>query len=204
MKAFNGFEQAAEAAKHTGSERLPIGSYVCEIKNVKYENGENGYSDHIDILFDIIEGDQKDFFRKQYDANTSEDKKWKGRKSIYVPKDDGSEKDGWTKNTFAKWVNGFEDSNKGYKWDWHEEKWKGLKIGIVFGETGTVLDDGKEIVYTEPRFACSVDAVRSGNAPKAKFVAKNGYTGNGSHTTFSNSSADDFTKVSTDEEIPFS
>lgn len=204
MKQFNGYEQAAEAAKHQGSERLPVGAYVCEIKNVKYEAGKDGYSDRIDILFDIVEGDQKDFFRKQYDANTSEDKKWKGRKSIYVPKDDGSEKDEWTKNNFAKWVNGFEDSNSGYKWDWHEEKWKGLKVGIVFGETGTVLDDGKEIVYTEPRFACSVEKVRSGNAPKAKFVAKNGYTGNGS--TKSSNSSDDFIKVSpsAEEEIPFS
>ena len=203
MKAFNGYEQAAEAARHTGSERLPAGAYVCEIKNVKYENGENGYSDHIDVLFDIVEGDQKDFFRKQYDANTSEDKKWKGRTSIYVPKDDGSEKDTWTKNAFAKWVNGFEDSNNGYKWDWHEEKWKGLKIGIVFGDTGTVLDDGKEIVYTEARFACSVDVVRSGNAPKAKFKAKNGYTGNDASNTSDSKTSDNTFVVSADEEIPF-
>ena len=202
MKAFNGYEEAAEAAKHQGSGRLPVGAYVCEIKNVRYEKGENGFSDRIDVLFDIIEGDQKDFFHKQYDANTSEDKKWKGRKSIYVPKDDGSEKDEWTKNAFAKWVNAFEDSNDGYKWDWKESKWKGLKVGIVFGETGTVLDGGKEIVYTEPRFACSVDKVRSGNAPSAKFVAKNGYTGNGSS---SNNSGDDFLSVnkSTEEELPF-
>ena len=101
-------------------------------------------------------------------------------------------------------MNGFEDSNNGYKWDWHEEKWKGLKIGIVFGDTGTVLDDGKEIVYTEARFACSVDVVHSGNAPKAKFKAKNGYTGNGSSAPSSNSSADGFSKVTNDEEIPFS
>ena len=176
MKAFNGYDEAKKAAQYSGG-RLPIGAYVCAIKNVKYVVGENGTSDRIDILFDIVEGEQKDFFKKQYDANESEDKKWKGRKSIYVPMDDGSERDEWTKNSFAKWVNGFEDSNPGYKWNWKEDKWKGLKIGIVFGETGTVID-GREILYTEPRFACDIKKVKDGTAPKAKFVAKKGYTGN--------------------------
>lgn len=181
MKTFNGYDKAKEAARYTGGERLPIGAYVCKVVNVKYVDGENGNSDRIDLLFDISEGDHKDFFKNQYDANTSEDKKWKGRTSVYVPKDDGSEKDEWTKNSFAKWVNGFEDSNDGYKWDWKEDKWKGLTVGIVFGETGTVIQ-GKEILYTEARFATAASKVRDGSAPKAKFKAKNGYTGKGNTT----------------------
>ena len=205
MKKFGGFDAAKEAAKYSGSERLPIGAYACEVKNVQYVPGENGNSDRIDILFDITEGDYKDFFKKQYDANQNEDKKWKGRKSIYVPKDDGSEKDEWTKNSFAKWVNGFEDSNKGYKWDWKEDKWKGLKVGIVFGETGTVIE-GREILYTEPRFATSIQKALDGSAPKAKFVAKNGYTGNGNNSSAPASDKnDDFMNIpaNSEEEIPF-
>ena len=200
MKQFSGLSDAQENARYSGGERLPIGAYVCEIKNVKYIAGEDGKSDRIDILFDITEGDYKDFFKKQYDANQSEDKKWKGRTSIYVPKDDGSEKDSWTKNSFAKWINGFEDSNPGYKWDWKEDKWKGKKIGIVFGETGTVIEN-KEILYTEARFGCDIKAVKNGTAPKAKFKAKNGYTGNQNTSTDS----DDFMTVSdgSPEEIPF-
>lgn len=200
MKQFNGFSAAQEAAKRTAGERLPIGAYVCQIKNVQYVNGEKGYSDRIDILFDITEGDHKDFFKNQYDSNTSEDKKWKGRKSIYVPKDDGSEKDEWTKNAFAKWINGFEDSNPGYKWDWHEDKWKGLYVGIVFGETGTRIE-GKDILYTEPRFACDVKKVRDGSYPKPKFVSKNGYGENNSDSV----SSDGFMSIpqGAEEEIPF-
>lgn len=203
MKQFNGFAEAQEAAKYSGSERLPIGAYECQIKNVQYVTGEDGNSDRIDILFDIATGDQKDFFKKKYDNDESEDKKWKGRKSIYIPTDDGSERDGWTKNTFAKWTNAFEDSNNGYKWDWKEEKWKGLKVGIVFGETGTVIE-GREILYTEPRFAVSIDKVRDGSAPKAKFVAKNGYTGTKQNTS-NNAGSEDFMKIpeGKDEEIPF-
>lgn len=206
MKQFNGFAEAQEAAKYSGSERLPVGAYECQIKNVQYVTGENGNSDRIDILFDIAAGDYKDFFKKKYDADESEDKKWKGRTSIWVPKDDGSEKDEWTKNSFAKWTNAFEDSNKGYKWDWKEDKWKGLKVGIVFGETGSVSNDGREFTYTEARFATAISKVQDGSAPKAKFKAKNGYAG----TKTSDSSqpaagSEEWMKVSEgkDEEIPF-
>jgi hypothetical protein len=200
MKAFNGYDQAKESAKYTGGAKLPPGAYKAKILDVKYEQGQNGNSNRIIIQFDITDGDYKDFFRKQYDGNTSEDKKWKGRKSIYVPKDDGSDKDEWTKNSFAKWINGFEDSNNGYKWDWKEEKWKGLYVGIVFGETGTRIE-GKDILYTEPRFACDVKKVRDGSYPKAKFVSKNGYGDNNS----ASSSSDGFMSIpqGAEEEIPF-
>ena len=201
MKVFSGYDVAKEIAKRQGGERLPVGAYVCQVKNVQYVTGENDNSDRIDILFDIAEGEQKDFFKKKYDADESEDKKWKGRKSIYVPRDDGSEKDEWTKNAFAKWTNAFEDSNDGYKWDWKESKWKGLKVGIVFGETGTVIN-GREIVYTEPRYGIDVKKVRDGSAPKAKFIAKKNYTGTKSS---SSTTSDEFMNipVGTEEEIPF-
>lgn len=202
MKAFNGFEAAQEAAKRQAGEKLPIGAYVCQVKNVQYVAGEDGKSDRIDILFDIIEGDYKDFFKNQYDNNTAEDKKWKGRKSIYVPKDDGSDKDNWTKNSFAKWTNAFEDSNDGYKWDWKEDKWKNLKVGIVFGETGTVIN-GKEVTFTEPRFAIDIKKVRDGSAPTAKFVSRNGYTGKGQNNTSSGSEEFMNIPADADEEIPF-
>lgn len=204
MKAFNGFDAAQEAAKRTSGEKLPVGAYACQIKNVQYVVGEGDNSDRIDVLFDIVEGDYKDFFKKKYDADESEDKKWKGRKSIYVPKDDGSEKDEWTKNTFAKWTNAFEDSNDGYKWDWKEDKWKGLKVGIVFGETGTVIE-GREVLYTEARFATSVQKALDGSAPRAKFVAKNGYAGSKQNTPNSNAGSESWMAVpeSADEEVPF-
>lgn len=200
MKQFNGFEDAKKNAEYSGSAQLPVGAYVAKIMGVRYEQGEaENISDRIVVQFDIAEGEQKDFFKNQYAANDAEDKKWKGKATIYVPTDDGSEKDGWTKNTFAKWTNSFEKSNKGYSWDWDENKWKGKLIGLVFRKTGTVIE-GKEITYTEVAFPIDVDTVREGKAPEAKFKAKNGYTGkqqasdeNGYMTIPSGSS----------EEIPF-
>lgn len=176
MKQFNGYTEAKKSAQFSGG-RLPEGAYICKILNVKYmESADSTKSDLIELSFDITEGEQKDFFKNQYANNPDEDKKWKGRTIVYVPLDDGSERDGWTKNAFAKWTDSLEKSNKGYVWDWDESKWKNKLVGIVFGTTGTVLN-GKEITYTEARFPVAVDVVKSGKAPTAKFKKKNGYTG---------------------------
>lgn len=176
MKQFNGYDEAKKAAESSASAKLPKGAYVCKIKEVRIDSGN--YGERLTVAFDIDEGEFKNFFAKQFEENTSEDKKWKGRTTIFLPKDDNSEEDARTKRSFASWTSALEKSNKGYSWDWDETKWKNKIVGIVFGETGTVID-GKEVVYTEARFPVEVEKVRNGSAPEAKFKAKNGYTGSG-------------------------
>ena len=202
MKVFQGYDKAKEAAQKAGGSRLPKGAYVCKILGVKYEEGKGGTNDFLKVQFDITEGEYAGFFKKQYEESTQENKKFKGQTTIWIPADDGTEKDGYTKNTFAKWTNAIEESNEGYKWDWDEKKWKDKAVGIVFGETGTVIE-GKEIVYTDPRYPVAVEKVKSGKAGEAKFKAKNGYTGNGS--SGSSNSSPDFLNVplDADEELPF-
>ena len=206
MKQFNNWEKAKENARHIGgSAQLPVGGYVAKIKDVRYENGENGNSDRIVIAFDITEGDYKDFFQKQFEANTSEDKKWKGKATIYCPKDDGSEKDQWTQNAFMRWVNALEDSNKGYVWDWNESKWKGLTVGLIYGETGTVIE-GREIVYTEVHNPAAVEEIRNNTFKAPKLKKKNGFTGDGSGTSNNSTTSDNgFVNIPEGqlEELPF-
>lgn len=199
MKQFKGYETAREKANFAGTTQLPVGGYVVKIQDVRYENGQNGNSDKIVIAYDIAEGEHQGFFKKQFEENTQEDKKWKGRTAIYVPKDDGSEQDEWTQNAFARWTAAFENSNEGYHWDWQEKKWKGLLVGVIYGEVGTVID-GKNIRYTECRFPCSVAAVRDDRYKLPKFKAKNGYTENAPTGT----SSDGFMNVDVkDQDIPF-
>ena len=175
MKKFNGYDDAKKQAESVGAPKLPEGAYVCKLLDVKYEEADQeGRSDRIIIRFDIAEGEHKDFFQKQYENNTSEDKKWKGVVRVYVPKDDGTKEDGWTKRTLASWTLALEKSNPGYEWDWDESKWKNKIVGIVFGRTGTVIN-GRNIVYTEARFPIEAEKVRDGSAPQADFKAKNGY-----------------------------
>ena len=204
MKQFNGFDEAKQKAAYSAGERLPVGGYVCEILGVKLVPGQNGKSDSLTVQFDITEGEYKEFFKKQYEANTSDNRKYKGTKTIWLPTDDGSEKDGWTKTAFARWTNALEDSNSGYKWDWDETKWKGKKIGLIFGETGSLIE-GKEVVYTECRKPTSVQSIRDNTFKAEKFVAKNGYGGTGATNTAAASSGTEFMSIpdGLEEELPF-
>lgn len=203
MKKFNGYEEAKKSAQYAGSTQIPVGAYVAKVINVRYDSFDWG--DVIVLAFDIAEGEQKDFFKKQFDANTSEDKKWKGTVRVNVPKDDGSESDDWTKNSFARWTNSFEASNSDYAWDWDENKWKGLQIGLVFGQTGTVID-GKEVLYTEVHGCCSVDEAKNGTFYKKllELKTKNGYTGTQT-TGAQGASSDGFMQIAdgVEEELPF-
>lgn len=196
MKQFGNYEDAKRLAQATGSAKLPEGAYICKVLGVRYENGVNNAQDRIILQFDIAEGEYKDFFKKQYEGNSDEDKKWKGKVNIFIPKDDGTEQDNWTKRTFAGWTNAIEESNPGYSWDWDETKWKGKILGIVFGITGTKIN-GKSVTYTEARFATSVQKIKDGTAPTAKFKTKKGFS--------VNSSNDDFMSIpgNAEEEIPF-
>ena len=197
MKQFTNYNEAKKQAQAANNTKLPAGAYVCKIMGVRYEEGQDGFSDRIILQFDVIEGEYKDYFKNQYEANTSEDRKWKGTVRIYVPNDDGSEKDGWTKRAFAGWIDAVEKSNSGYSWGWDENTLKNKILGIVFGETGTVIN-GRNVVYTEPRFGIEADKVRSGKAPAAKFKTKNGYS--------ATATTDDGFMTVTDglsEEIPF-
>lgn len=201
MKSFSGYDEAKKEAQATASAKLPVGAYVCKVQDVRLE--EFDWGSRLVIAYDVIEGEFKDFFKKQFEENTSEDKKWKGKTAIYVPKDDGSEKDKITKKSFASWMDAFEKSNSGYSWDWDEKKLKNKVIGIVYGETGTVIE-GKEVKFTEARFGVDAQLVRDGKAPSAKFKAKNGFGGNGSDGSGSGSS-DEFMNVPAGqkEDIPF-
>jgi len=195
MEKFDGFDKAKQDAKVSGTGgRLPAGAYICKILKVELV-AEEGKSKYLHVLFDVNEGEYKDFFTNQYKANTREDKKYKGHTKVYIPKNDGSDKDEWTKTTFAKWTNALEDSNPGYTWDWDENKWKDKVLCIVFGDTGSRID-GKDIVYTEARYPVSIDTFKAGKAGEAKFKAKGDY---GKETS------DDFMSVpdNLDEELPF-
>ena len=199
MKEFKNFDEAKKNAEYTGTEQIPVGAYVAKIMGVRYENGQNGNSDRIVIQFDIAEGEQKDFFAKQYEQNTADDKKWKGKTTIYVPKDDGTQKDQWTANTFARWVNAIEKSNDGYSWDWDESKWKDKKIGLIFGEVGSRIKN-KDVKYVECRFPASVDDVKNGKCKIPEFKAKNGYGTPANNATSDNSFIN---TVEGADEIPF-
>lgn len=193
MKKFNNY---AETQSYQEFKKLPVGGYVFKVQQVRFEEGTNGNSDRIILAGDIDEGDYKGYFKEQFDGNTSENKKWKGIITIYCPKDDGSEKDGWTKRAFKTIMENFEASNPGFHWNWDETKLKGLVIGAIYGEINTVID-GNQIKYVGQRTTTTVDNIRAG----AYSIPKPQYKNGASETP---STTEDFISVSSDdEELPF-
>lgn len=159
MRKLNGYDKAKA---YTETERLPVGGYVVKILNVEYQQNEKlGYSDQIILAFDIEEGDYKGFYASNYKAQEGEDKKWKGTYRMYVPLDDGSEKDGWTMRRFKTDINAFESSNKGFRWAWDEQSLKGKIVGVVF-QNKEYEFNGRTGFFTSAHHLLNVEQIRSG------------------------------------------
>lgn len=126
MKKFSGYE----AKKQTSREPIPAGGYVVKVLDV--QEIHYTWGDVLEISFDVVEGEHKGFFAADYKNNPGEDKKWRGKYRLTEPKDDNSEKDGWTKRTFGGVMFAFEDSNPGFHWDWDESQLKGKTVGALF------------------------------------------------------------------------
>lgn len=155
----------AENSNTGAREKLPVGGYVCKIISAKVE--ETQWGDKLVLAFDIAEGEYKDFYKRDFDANTNDDKKWRGTFRLNIPADDGSEQDGWAKKRFNNFIYALEDGNTGYTFDWDEKKLKGKMIGIVFGNKEWEFN-GRSGWSTYAAYIYDVTAIREGKYKPAK------------------------------------
>jgi hypothetical protein len=153
-------------------EKLPAGGYVVDVKKAEVKKSQNGY-EYLDLSIDICEGEHTDFYQNDYKAQTLEPKKYKGHFRIGVPKDDGSEKDSWTKSGFKSMTNAFEDSNESFHWEWDESKLVGLKVGALFRNKEYDYQ-GSTGFFTECAFLTSAEKIRKGDfkIPKDKLLKR--------------------------------
>ena len=157
MKAFKGYENTQTISS---ANRLPVGGYVLTILDVKVVEGTNGNSDKMTVSYDIAEGPQKGFYQRDYAGQNGEDKRWKGHADIWIPTDDGSERDEWTKRKFKTFIVSVEESNSGYHWDWDESKLKKKIVGGVFNDKEYDFN-GKNGFYTALHHWETVEKIRN-------------------------------------------
>ena len=167
MKAFNGLEIKKSVST---SEPLPAGGYVAKILNAKVE--EYSWGEKLVISFDVAEGEYKDFFRKQYNENTREDKKWKGNFRLTVP-NEGNQYFDSQKRTFGNAIWAIEESNPSFRWAWDENALKGKMVGVLFRDREWEIE-GNTGMTTECCTFVSVEDVRTNNfkIPKPKMLNK--------------------------------
>ena len=194
-----------EVKEFSDRAKLPLGAYVCQVKQCRVL--DNDYGSQLAILFDISEGEYKGFFADEFAANQQQDKKWKGVLRVWLPKDDGSDKDELTKSILKGMVTAFENSNLGYTWNWNEKSLEGKQIGILFRNEEWEYD-GKSGWAVRPFRSISVSSVREEKftLPKDKPLAKK--SGAASYQAPSPSylppsDTNGFVRVDDDDELPF-
>lgn len=168
MKQFDKFSSAK--IKTGGFETLPKGAYVLKIIGASEEQNKSGVGSHIKVAFDIAEGEYKGFYKKQFDGNANEDKKWPmdGVYNLNAPDDNSPQ---WMIDNFGTFVAALEDSNSGYHWDWDEKRWKGLVIGALFRNEPSQADDGTVYDHMRPHWFRNAQDVRDkkcGKLPRDK------------------------------------
>lgn len=179
--------------------KLPAGGYEAKIINAKVVSydGSNGSYERLEIAVDITAGEYKDYYKQDFDSNTRDDKKWRGVARFYVPTDDGSEKDEYTKSVLKSVTDALEDSNKDYHWDWDETKLKGLKVGILVRDKEYEID-GKHGFSPEIFRFTDINRIKEGKftVPKQKLLKES------SGTSAAASSGSD-SAASSDDDYPF-
>lgn len=143
----------------SGRETLPAGGYVCQILSARVESGEWG--DTLVIAHDVCEGEYKDIFKRDYENNPREDKKWRGTFRLRLPKYDGSEYDVFKKKSLGNFIWAVENSNSGYTWAWDEKTLKGKKIGLIYRNKEWAYND-RTGWTTEAAGTDSIDNIREG------------------------------------------
>ena len=179
--------------------QLPKAAYVVKILGAKLAKNKDN-NDMLVIQFDIAEGQYKDFYRGQYDRNTSEDKKWPNdaifRLTVPYPNCPDYIATNWD-SFFAD----LEDSNNGFAFSDDEKKLKGKLIGAKMRIEQSEFN-GNVYDYTRMCWTCVAEDVRTGNAgklPNDKLVTKRAASGS-TMDAYANSG---FNNNSDDEEIPF-
>lgn len=158
---------------YEGGPALEVGGYELIIKGARVEDF-NDFS-ILKIAFDITNHEKYGkFFDNKFKQSLLQnpDAKWPnaGVFDVFIPKDDGSEKDGFTKQSFKRFITSVEKSNSGYLWDWNEKSLIGKMFGGVFGREEFKDDNGEYRFAVKCRFANSVERIRSGDftIPKDK------------------------------------
>ena len=190
MKQFKGYERK-EVREF---EQLPKGAYVIKLLSVKEEENKSGAGSHLKIAFDIAEGEYTGFYKRSFEADPREDKKWPNDAVLYITcPDDNSPQ--FVLDNFNSFMTAVEDSNAGYHWGWDENTLKDKLVGAKFYIEQSQYN-GKIYDHTKAKWFIAAQKIRDG---------KYGKLPNDKLISGSNASTPEFLNVPpiADEEIPF-
>lgn len=171
-------------------ETLSSGGHVCIIKQAKIDKTQKTDKDILIIMFDIYEGENKDYYKRDYERRkeTNAEAKWQGTYRQLT--------DGKSLPFFKGMITAIENSNPGYKWNWDEATLKGKLFGGLFGQEEYQGNDGKVKMSTKCRFIRSAEQVKKGlEVPEIKRLSGS--------TSAQNEHSTGFNVDSEESDLPF-
>jgi len=150
-------------------ERLELGGHKgIIIKAEEYKSDVSGKTS-LKVYVDTAKDDkQPGYFKKQYENDTREDKKYPNGAIKYVSLGDSE-----TQVKMLKaFITAVENSNNGYTFDWKKEvdQLKDKKVGLIFGLEEYTKQDGSTGTVTKLNQFRSIDKVDNALIPRVKLL----------------------------------
>lgn len=169
--------------------RLPAGSYICKVIGVEEGTAKSGR--HVlRIALDIADGEYADIYRKAFDANSDQDKRWPCVVTQVTADNNGDASRGL--KTFITAIE--RSNNTTVVWGDKFRAWcKGKKIGGIFREEEYMKRDGTVGVSVKCTMFRSTDSIDPDFIPDRKPLS-GGHTG---------SQVPPFTPLASEDDVPF-
>lgn len=149
MRKISNWENIQES---TSFKRLAPGGYIVKLLNVE----DHPDKEYLKISFDIVEGDEKGYFKKQYDNDKRETRKWPNAGSFIRSYKDSAA------SMFKGFVGAVERSNKGYSWDFNEKTLVGKLVGLIISDEQYQNQKGQIRERNYVAAVRSVDIIKKG------------------------------------------
>lgn len=149
MKRIENWDSIVES---TSFKRLTPNGYICKILKVE----DYPEKEYLKIYFDIFKGDDKGYFKKQYDGDTRKEKKWPNAGTFIRSYKDSAA------SMFKGFTNAIERSNKGYKWDFDEKTLVNKVVGLIIADEQYQNQKGQVRVRNYVAAVRSVETIEKG------------------------------------------
>jgi hypothetical protein len=136
-------------------QRLTPGGKICMVVKAYESKSKASGSPQVTLEYDILEGAEMGYFAAQSEQWGGD---WKG-----VFRQGTTDKTGNCSPWFKGMILAFEESNRGFKFDFDETKLNGKQFGGVFGEEEYIGKDGTVKTAVKLMQIRSTDAIRKGN-----------------------------------------
>lgn len=197
-----GLKNYNDIPEYTDNQKLPVGAYKIIIKRAEEQTGKdrngNDYCT-LCLLFDIAEGEYKDFYTQKFYAEKKsypDNAKFKGVLRLNYPNggqyDESNEKR--IKTTLER-IKQSNNLNIDFSKEWDGAKLKGCKAGMVFREQEYNYNGSKGMT-TQPYQIITLENLKEGKLqiPSPKYL--NGSAPNAAAST-------DTEELPLDDDLPF-